>query len=53
VVGSYDGTVYGIDRGTGEVRWSQEVGSSAAVTIDNGVVYAITIDGRVLAIGNA
>jgi outer membrane protein assembly factor BamB len=53
VVGSYDDTVYGIDRETGNVRWSLEVGASAATLVVGETVYALSVDGRVVAIGNA
>ena len=53
VIGSYDGTVYGIDRVTGAVRWSQFVGASASTLVVDETVYAVSVDGRIVAIVNA
>ena len=53
VIGSYDGTVYGIDRFSGSVLWSQQVGASASTLVVGETVYAVSVDGRIVAITNA
>lgn len=51
-VGTYDGAVIRVDRGTGHALWEQELGGGVAggVAADGDRVYAGTVEGAVVAL---